>query len=209
MKRYFAIFLIFALLLAACGKTEAPATEPATEATAAQETEAPETIPAETEPHTITTNDKGETVLIHVPNSMFDNDETQDMDFEAFAAENGLLSATPTENGTVQLEMTKVRHLEILDALCSQTEETFALLVEGEDTPYVKEITHNEDFTQVTIRVIKADYENAFDFTPFTVAMSSTVYQMFLDMESHVEMEILDADTGDLIRAISYPQDFQ
>lgn len=211
IKKAIAIILSVLLLLscAACGQeAPAPATEPATEPPVVSTTPPtePETEPIETTaPAVIEADENLLTVDITLPASFFEGTDMSTFDTEAYAQEQGLLSAELNEDGSMIVTMTKGRHKEMLEELSGQLDSYFEELVEGPDTAYVKDISHNKDFTAVTVEVDRAAYENAFDFTPLAIGLSVSVYQAFIEMEHHVEISTVDADTGDVLNTVIYP----
>lgn len=203
MKRFMSVFLAGTMILSAlsgCGSKEPAPTEAAQQDATVASTIAP------TEQQSIDTDEGLLTVTITLPKSMFEGEDTSNFDADAYVAENGFLHAEVNEDGSVSVTMTKKKHNEIMAELTANLEATFAEMVEGEDTPYIKEITHNDDFTEVTMAVIRADYENTiFEMTPFVIGLSAMMYQAFLDVESHCEVLVVDYDTGDIINTASYP----
>lgn len=153
----------------------------------------------------IETDEKLLTVEITLPASLFEGEDMASFDTDAYVKEQGLISATVNTDNSVTVTMTKSRHKELLDEMTTSLDTTFAEFVNGEDTAYIKEITHNDDFTAVTMKVDKAAYENAFDFTPLAIGLSVAMYQAFTETEYHVEISIVDVATGEAINSITYP----
>lgn len=153
----------------------------------------------------IETDEKLLTVEIKLPASMFEGEDMTKFDADAYANEQGFKSAKVNEDGSVTITMTKAKHRELLEEMANTLDTNFKDFVNGESTPYIKDITHNDDFTAVTMKVDKAAYENAFDFTPLAIAMSVAMYQAFTETEYHVEISIVDAATGTEINSITYP----
>lgn len=182
-------------------ETGAPSVDP-TENTPEEVTDAPT---EETAPQTIDTDEKLLTVDITFPASFFEGTDMSTFDTDAYVKEQNFLAARINEDGSMVVTMTKGRHKELLDETSANLDVNFASFVEAEDTPYIKEISHNDDFTMVTVKVDRAAYENAFDITPFAIGMSVAFYQMLLDMEYHVEVVMIDIDTGDTITTVIYP----
>ena len=146
------------------------------------------------------------TVDITLPASMFSEEDMAAFDAEAYAKEQGFVKAALNGDGSVTVTMTKGKHKELLQEMTTSLEESFGELVEAEGTPYIKEISHNDDFSAVTVKVDRAGYESAFlDMTPFVVGMSAMVYQAFLDMEPVCVITITDAETGDTLNSVTYP----
>lgn len=180
------------------------ATQAATKATTAT------TISSPTESTTagIETDEKLFSVEITLPASIFESEDMSAFDADAYADEQGFTSAKVNKDGSVTVTMTKAKHKELLDEMSASLDKDFQEFVNGEDTPYIKEITHNDDFTTVTMKVDKAAYKNAFDFTPFAIALSVSFYQAFTETEYHVVVSIVDATTGESIDSITYPDAF-
>lgn len=211
LKKAIAIVISFLLVLscAACGQeASVPATNPATEppvVSTTPPTEA-ETEPVETTaPAVIEADENLLTVDITLPASFFEGADMSTFDTEAYAQEQGFLSAVLNEDGSMVVTMTKADHKKMLEELSAELDSYFAEFVDGPDTPYVKDISHNEDFTAVTVKVDAEAYKNAFDFTPLAIGLSVSMYQAFVDMEHYVEVSIVDVDTGDVLNTVIYP----
>lgn len=153
----------------------------------------------------IETDEKLLSVDITLPASIFEGEDMTKFDADAYANEQGFKSAKVNEDGSVTVTMTKAKHKELLEEMANTLDTNFKEFVNGESTPYIKDITHNDDFTAVTMKVDKAAYETAFDFTPLAIAMSVTMYQAFTETEYHVAISIVDAATGTEINSITYP----
>ena len=153
----------------------------------------------------IETDEKLLSVEIKLPASLFEGQDMSTFDADAYANEQGFTSAKVNEDGSVAVTMTKAKHKELLEEMANTLNTNFNEFVNGESTPYIKEITHNDDFTAVTMKVDKAAYETAFDFTPLAIGMSVAMYQAFIETEYHVEISIVDVATGATINTITYP----
>ena len=146
-------------------------------------------------------------VDITLPASLFEDDE--DFDADTYAQEQGFIKAVVNEDGSVTITMTKAKYNELLKELTEELNSSFAEMVEAEDTPYIKEITHNDDFSVVNVKVNREAYESAFDFTPLAIGLSTMIYQAFLEMDNHCEINMVDADTGDIIKTVVYPDAYE
>jgi hypothetical protein len=182
-------------------------TTKATTATKATATKATTNSLTESTSATIETDEKLFTVDITLPASLFDGDDTTKFNDEAYAKEQGFISSKLNKDGSVTITMSKTKHKELLKDLANSLEKSFAEFVNSEDTPYIKKISHNADFTAVTIEVDKAAYENAFDLTPLSIAISVAMYQAFIETEYHVDITIADVTTGSTIDFITYPDE--
>ncbi len=153
----------------------------------------------------IETDEKLLSVEIKLPASLFEGQDMSTFDAAAYANEQGFKSAKVNEDGSVTVTMTKAKHKELLEEMANSLDTNFNEFVNGEDTPYIKEITHNDNFTSVTMKVDKVAYESAFDFTPLAIALSVAMYQAFIETEYHVEISVVDVATGATINSITYP----
>ena len=184
MKKFFVLLLAFCMLLtsAACAPSDPAASD------------------------NNNTNNNLLTIEINLPASMFADEDMTTFDAEAYANEQGFTKASLNSDGSVTVTMTKSKYTELLNEMTDSLEATFAELIEAESTPYIKEITHNEDFSTVTVKVEREGYESAlFEMTPLLIGMSVMVYQAFLDMEAICVINIVDIANGETINSVTYP----
>ena len=202
LKKIIAIIISALLLISAagCASSQNEPTE--------IQTNAPVESPTEnTEGGGIEVDENLLTVEITLPASWYEGEDMSTFDADAYAQEHGYISAIKNDDGSITVKMTKAQYNELLDKTRESLETTFNSFV-GSDTPYIKDVSHNEDFTEVTVYVNRAEYENAFDFTPLAISLSVALYQQVAQIEYRVEVSIVDADTGDLINSIAYPDAF-
>lgn len=143
------------------------------------------------------------TVTITIPASRFD--VTDDFDPIAYSEKNGFKKTVVNEDGSVSITMSKSKHNELMADMKESVDESFAELIEAEDTPYIKAITSSEGYKTVTVDVDKEAYEAAFDMTPFIIGMVSMMYQNYADVELHCEVLIRDIKTGEILASAIYP----
>lgn len=185
MKRLIALALAFCLMLVACSAGGNPTTGN-NNSTSDKENDKP--------------------VEITLPASLFS--DLDEFDPDAYAEEQGFLSAVQNEDGSVTIKMTKAKYQEELDEMKNSLEKDFSEMVKGEDTPYIEEITHNENFSLVTVKVDRKGYENAMDMTSFAIGLSVSFYQMFLEIEYRCQVDIVDSANGEVIKSTVYPDVF-
>ena len=226
MKKMISLILAFSFILAlsACGSKEtakeaspedvqpaasdqvitaAPTSEP--EYNSVEEYEDLDDLP---EIGGIETNEKLLSVDITFPASFFEDEDMSDFDPDAYCHEQGFEKAVLNDDGSVTVTMTKAKHEKLLHEMSDSLDASFAEYIGSEDTPYIMGITHSDNFDNIEIIVSRTEYENTFDVTPFAVAISAMMYQVFLDMDYHVEVSVVDADTGDVINTTVYPDAF-
>ena len=191
-RKLFALFLIVSIIL--CGCSAKPV--------AGGENNGSTTNSVSTK---IETDEKLLSVEIILPASLFEDEDMTNFDANSYANEQGFSSATLNTDGSVTVTMTKAKHKELLKETADSLENVFLGFVNGEGTSYIKDISHNDNFTTVTMKVDKAAYENAFDLTPIAIYLSVSMYQALTEVECHVDVCIVDVDTGETIETITYP----
>lgn len=212
-KKLTSIILALTLILsfAGCAQGNTEATDdPSSSST--QSTSTPETNATEADAadkigavNDIDTDENLLTVEITIPAELFAEQDMENFDPDAYASEQGFISAKVNDDNSVTITMSKTKHKEILDEYRESIDASIAEFVNGEDTPYIKDITHNDDFTAVTMKVDREAYENAFDITPFAIGIYASVYQAYTKIEFHVDITIVDAENGETIDTVSYP----
>lgn len=149
-------------------------------------------------------------VEITLPASFFEDTDMTAFDPDQYAEKQGFVSAVLNDDGSVTVKMSKAKHNELLAALTKQCDESFSAMVRAEDSPYIKAITHTDDFSVITAQVDRATYEaEVINFTPFILGMSGMMYQAFTKGSPRIEIIIKDADTGDTITSSVYPDDMK
>ena len=142
-------------------------------------------------------------VSINLPGDFFESDP--DFDPSAYAQKQGFIGAAVNEDGSVTVTMTKERQQELLTDLREEIENAFEELAGGSATPYVTNITCDENFTQIVMEVEREAYEAAADMTPVTLGFSAMLYQKFSGQEPHCNITVKDAATGEAITNAVYP----
>jgi predicted small lipoprotein YifL len=208
MKKSRMLLLVLALLMsfAACGSETPP--EPAETAGVPTAQEAEHAAGTDAGGEGIDTDENLLTGDITLPPSFFEGEDMAAFDPDAYAEEQRFQKAVLNSDNSVTVTMTKARHRELLAEMADSLETSFAAMMGAEDTPYIENITHTDDFGEITVDVNRAGYEAVvFELTPFALGMSGMMYQVFTESEPHVEVIVRDADTGDVIHSAVYPDD--
>lgn len=136
--------------------------------------------------------------------------DLSDFNKETYLKENeGILDAELTSDGSLKIKMTKKKHLEMIEQMKTNLESSFKELIDGADTPYIKDFSSNNDYKEIMISVERNAYENAMDFTPFLVGFSVAMYQAIKGEEFGCNVKIVDYTTKELINDINYPEDLE
>lgn len=206
MKKLLACLLacLMAASMAACGNngagTDSSSREPASSVSQAESKE--ESKAEESSEPVSSQADVGD-VTITLPAGLFEN--ASDFDPETYAQEQGFLKAEVNEDGSITVTMTKEHQEELLSEMKTEFQKNMDEIVGGDATPYVSNITYNDDFTQVVMEVDREAYEDAFDTSPLTLGFAGMMYQRFSGQELHCEVVVKDAATGDTIKTVVYP----
>lgn len=152
------------------------------------------------------------TVDITLPGSFFTDVDMTTFDTDAYAKEQRFKKAVLNEDGSVTVTMTKARHREVLDEMAKSADDSYSKMVQSEDTPYITEIKHSDSFDTVDITVDSAGYDEAglsAAFVPLTVYMPAAFYQSFAGVNIQCEINIVNAETGEIIDSVIYPDALQ
>ena len=209
--------LAIVVSLAACSNGGAPSSptpadptpaSPAPTATTPVEPAPTDSAPAETPSGGVEVDEGLLSVEIPLPASLFEGTDMTAFDPDNYAQEQGFASAVLNDDGSVTVKMSKAKHSELLAEMSKQYDESFAAMVEADDSPYIKSITHTDDFSAITAQVDRTAYEaEVINLTPFVLGMSGMMYQAFTAGTPRVEVIIEDADTGDIVTSFVFPDD--
>ena len=206
MKKFISclLALVLALSVTACGGS----TETPPEKEPEVHTQAPENQEQETESKGIEVDEGLLDVDITLPASIFSEEDMTAFDPDAYAAEQGFKKAVLNDDGSVTVTMSKKGHKKLMEEMHEEYAAQFDSMVGAEDTPYITDIEYNDDFSKVTYYVSKAEYENAFDFSPFFIGFAGMMYQAFDGSELHVDVITEDDATGEVLNSVVYPDAF-
>lgn len=148
-------------------------------------------------------------VDITIPSSFFEGEDPQDIVDVAEAQ--GIRETTVNPDGSVTYRMSRGQHRELLGELRTSITESLDEMV-GEFAS-VQAINHNDDFTEIEMRVDRQPYENSLDsFAIFGIAIGAGYYQLFsgADTDSYrVVVNTVDADTNETFDTFILPDDWE
>lgn len=208
LKKLITLLLAFVVLLSCCAcggqQQETPTDAPVAEPTNTTEVPNNETEMDTTAANQVEVDENLLTVELTFPASYFAGADMSTFDTEAYVKENGFLSAEVNEDGSMSVLMTKAKQKEILDEMATAIDGMIADYINGEETPYIKEIVHNEDFSSFTMKVNREEFENSFDATELSLILSTAFYHMYSGISTDIEFTTIDADTGEIIKSETY-----
>ncbi|MEC2078422.1 hypothetical protein, partial [Metabacillus fastidiosus] len=126
----------------------------------------------------------------------------------ADAKKEGVTEVTKNEDGSLTYKMTKAKHKEMMQELEKSILETIEETKNSKDYVSIKDITHNDSFSEFTLVVDKAKYENSMDgFAALGLGMSGMMYQIYngSDPDTKVKILIKDEATQEVFDETVYP----
>lgn len=171
--------------------------------------------PAETEAQETTENedaasvDKGLfNVEVTIPASMFEGEDVSSAITEAEAEG---IKATKNDDGSVTYKMSKAKHKEMMAEMKQSITDSIEEIKASGDFVSIKDITFNDSFTEFTMIVEKAAYENSMDgFATFAIGIGGMMYQLYDGVdpdENRVKINIKDEETNEVFDEIVFPDD--
>jgi hypothetical protein len=150
-------------------------------------------------------------VEITLPASMTEGESLDTI--KADAKENGIKEVTQNEDGSITYKMSKSTHKKMLKEISASIDETIEETKTSEEFVSIKNIKHNDSFSEFTMIVDKEKYENSMDgFATMTLGMSGMMYQMYEGVsedEYSVKIQVEDEASGETFEEVVYPDDLE
>lgn len=208
-KKFFALFIITAILLSACGNT-AQSTEntqaaPQTTSTieALNETE-PQTLPTAESPEVAASNGSIEVeqglfnVELTIPKDLVGENTQEDLD--AICAEYGFKSILLNEDGSATYTMSKQQHQDLLEEYRAQINAGLTEMLNSEDYPTFTDIKSNDDFTEFTITTTSTELDMQESFSVIQFYLYGGLYAAFNGTpDSNISVTFINADSKEVI----------
>lgn len=196
MKKLLLSLVVLVFIVSACGQ-EKTSSEKETEKSNVEKTDS-ESVNV----------DKGLfNVEVTLPASFFEGEDIDQV--IANAKEEGIGEATANEDGSITYKMSKSQHKEMLAEIKAAMIESVEETKNSEDFQSIKDITYNDSFSEFTMVVDKAAYENSFDgFAAIGLGMAGAYYQIYNGVEAEaykVEISIKDEASGEVFDTMIYP----
>ena len=137
-----------------------------------------------------------------LPSAFFANENMEEFDPEEYAEKMGYEAAVLNDDGSVTVTMSPEKY----DSMLQSLEQDIVDLINRylRNTDYIKTITANEDYSQFTVTVDKAGYQATFDTTPSSLLLSAALYHMLVPGEAELTVEIIDAETQEILTTATY-----
>ena len=136
-----------------------------------------------------------------------------DFSEEQFLSENdGFTKASPNEDGTVDISMTKSTYDYIKDQFGQQFDLFLSELVESEKTDYITDINYDPNFRNIEIKVNKSEFEEDEEMGPellSIIAVNIAQFHRITGLDEQNTLTLVDNETSKVIQTFNYPEDFE
>ncbi|WP_313891682.1 hypothetical protein [Psychrobacillus sp.] len=203
------LLVVFIMLLGivtvACGKEEAESNQETNKPQENVEKEESETKEEKIEV------DKGLlNVELTLPASMF---EGQDVDATiSEAKKDGVDEVIKNADGSLTYKMSKAKHKEMMEEMKASVLESIDEAKTSGDFASIKDVSYNKDFSEFTMVVEKAKFENSMDgFAALGFGLQGMYYQLFNGSNPDtykVTVTIKDEVSGEVLDTVVYPDAF-
>ena len=151
-------------------------------------------------------------VEVTLPASFFEDTDMEKLKEEA--KEDGVKEVIVNDDGSVTYKMSKSKHKEMLKEMGDTIDTSIKEIEADKDFPSIKQIEHNNSFTEYTIKMDQELYENSSleGFAFFNLAYQSLYYQLFNGVNEEdyrVTFELKNEETSKTFDTIVYPDDIQ
>lgn len=150
-------------------------------------------------------------VEITLPEEFFDSNDLEAIEKDI----TDQVDAEVKENkdGTLSLTMSKKEHDKWLGEVRETLDDGIKEIASDDSFQSISDIEHNKDYTEFSVFVDAALYEESFDsFVSFSIGLQGVMYQIFNgeDMEKQkVVVKIIDEDSNETIDEINFPEAFE
>jgi hypothetical protein len=146
-------------------------------------------------------------VEITIPSTLMEGEDIDNVVAEA--KKDGIKDVTKNEDGSVTYKMSKAQHKKMMKEMKTNVTTYVDEIVNDEDFASIQDIKHNGSFSEFTVVVDKAAFENSFDgFATLGLGMSGMYYQAFDGTSGdklNVTVYTKDASTGEVFSTVVYP----
>jgi len=151
---------------------------------------------------------KSDEVEITLPASLFMGDVDAAVEN---AKSRGVTDVTVNDDNTVTFVLSAEEHEKLMKDLKDEVVKSAEEMLTSGDYMSVKDITFNDDFSEFTMMVDRAAYEDSLEgFGALALAISGAIYQAFDGVpadEVSVTVNIQDFDTGEVFDSFEYPNE--
>lgn len=123
----------------------------------------------------------------------------------------GIKEVTQNSDGSLTYKMSKNEHKKMLSEMGDSIEQSMEEMITSEDFVSIQDVKANKSYSEFTMVVDKAKFENSFDgFATLALGATGMYYQAFNGLnaeEAKVTIHFEDADTGETFNTTVFPDD--
>lgn len=217
MKKVLTIILSIIILsmFASCGETKTSSNDVTTTTTtntttakATQTTELATTIKETTKKSLKAQKNNNDTVSIDIPASLIGKNATDKLTDEQ--KNNGFKKAVVNKDGSVTYTMDSQKYVTFLKEYQNTVAESLDKIKTDGNYKSIKKVDYNDNFSEITLTVDKAKFENGMDSVAIMQAgISAAMYQAFdinSNSKSKTTINVKDSKTGKVFKTEKYPK---
>lgn len=152
------------------------------------------------------------TVEITIPADFFSEESPATDKLTDEEKEQGYKKAVVNADGSVTYTIKKSSWRKIVADMKQSAAETIDSFANSSDTPSIKAVKYNNDFSVVDLYVDRVAYENSFDtMSPFVIYTNAYYYRLFSGESAErisCEVRLYDVSSNAIFDTIRYPEDF-
>ncbi len=186
MKKYLSLLLVVAVLLTlfvGCNKTP------------------------ETNENKSTTKTETASVTVVIDGNKFSDDFSEIAFYEELDAIEGLFHTKNTETNEYTLTMTESAFKELKNVKSKPVKECFENVIKDSES-FVTDIKYDDDFRNIKIfadeEKLPENFSN-YDETLLKIMGNAMAYQIYTKEGQSVNISVLNAESGEVIKTVSYP----
>ena len=148
----------------------------------------------------------GETVDVLIPAEQFTADTPASEKLTAEQKKQGIIKAVVHEDGSVTYTFRADKYDDFLADLYETTKKSLDQIIHDEDVKSIKDVTYNDDFSELTFKVNRAAFEGSLDgLTCYGAYLAVSVYKAYARKDDKCTVTIIDEATGETLGSTVYP----
>ena len=110
------------------------------------------------------------------------------------------------EDGSVTYTFRAEKYDDFLADLHETTKKSLDQIIHDEDVTSIRDVTYNDDFSELTFFVDRAAFEGSLDgLTCYGAYLAVSIYKAYAQMDDKCTITIVDEVTGDTLGSTVYP----
>ncbi|WP_343274604.1 hypothetical protein [Ligaoa zhengdingensis] len=129
-------------------------------------------------------------------------------DIRKDAMKQGFSDVFLNDDGSLTYVIPRNQHETLLQEAKKESVDGLLAYKEGEESPYIKDVTPNDDLTKIKLTVDKAEYASSLGETSLVNMYFVCYFYQLLDgkPDPKVEFTLTDSSTGEVFDTVNYPE---